>query len=138
MSLLVIQNLTKSFGADLLFQQANLRLEWRQKLGLVGRNGAGKTTLLRIRTGQQEPDSGAIQYMRGVRAGYLKQEDAVDPARTVLQEAEAAFAHVTAMEQRLREVEHEMAAAHDEGALDRIMEEYSILHDRFDAMGGYD
>ena len=138
MSLLVIQNLTKSFGSDVLFRQANLRLEWRQKLGLVGRNGAGKTTLLRLLTGQQEPDSGAIQYMRGVRAGYLKQEDAVDPARTVLQEAEAAFAHVTAMEQRLREVEHEMADARGEEELNRVMEEYSILHDRFDAMGGYD
>src|SRR5579872_755225 len=138
MSLLVIQNLTKSFGPDLLFRQANLRLEWRQKLGLVGRNGTGKTTLLRILTGQQEPDSGAVQFMRDVRAGYLKQEDSVDPARTVLQEAEAAFAHVTAMERRMREVEHEMAAAHDSPDLPRIMEEYSILHDRFDAMGGYD
>src|SRR5437588_4132874 len=137
MSLLVIQNLTKSFGPDILFQQANLRLEWRQKLGLVGRNGSGKTTLLRLLTGQQEPDSGAIQYMRGVRAGYLKQEDGVDPSRTVLQEAEAAFAHVTAMERRLREVEHEMADAHGD-ALQRVMDEYSILHDRFDAMGGYD
>ncbi len=138
MSLVVLQNLTKSFGSDVLFRQANLRLEWRAKLGLVGRNGAGKTTLLRLLTGQQEPDSGAIQYMKGVRAGYLKQEDAVDPSRTVLQEAEAAFAHVTAMEQRLREVEHEMAAATEDAELQRVMEEYSILHDRFDAMGGYD
>ena len=138
MSLVVIQNLTKSFGSDVLFRQAHLRLEWRQKLGLVGRNGAGKTTLLRLLTGQQEPDSGSIQFMRGVRAGYLKQEDAVDPTRTVLQEAEAAFAHVTAMEQRLRDVEHEMADARDDAELQRVMEEYSILHDRFDAMGGYD
>jgi ATP-binding cassette, subfamily F, member 3 len=138
MSLLSVQNLTKSFGADTLFRQAAFRLEWRQKLGLVGRNGAGKTTLLRLLTGQQEPDSGTIQFMRGVRTGYLKQEDAVDPARTVLQEAEAAFAHVMEMEARLREVEHEMAEAHDEQSLQRVMEEYSILHDRFDAMGGYD
>ncbi len=138
MSLLAVPNLTKSFGGDTLFRQASFRLEWRQKLGLVGRNGAGKTTLLRILTGQQEPDSGAVQYMRGVRAGYLKQEDAVDPNRTVLQEAEAAFAHVMEMEARLREVEHEMADAHDEVQLQRIMEEYSILHDRFEAMGGYD
>ena len=139
MSLLVVNNLTKSFGPDTLFRNVNLRLEWRQKLGLVGRNGAGKTTFLRLLTGQQEPDSGGVQYMRDVRAGYLKQEDAVDPARTVLQEAEAAFAHVTAMETRLREVEHEMAEAHDDAVeLQRIMEEYSILHDRFEAMGGYD
>src|SRR5947209_20214483 len=107
MSLLVIQNLTKSFGSDVLFRQANLRLEWRQKLALIGRNGAGKTTLLRLLTGQQEPDSGSIQYMRGVRTGYLKQEDAVDPDRTVLQEAEAGFAHDMETERRLRRVDAE-------------------------------
>jgi len=129
--------MTKSFGPDTLFRNVNFRLEWRQKLGLVGRNGAGKTTLLRILTGQQEPDSGMVQYMRGVRAGYLKQEDAVDPQRTVIQEAEEAFSHVMDMERRLREVEHEMADAHGDD-LERVMEEYSILHDRFEAMGGYD
>lgn len=138
MSLLSVNNVTKSFGPDTLFTGVSMRLEWRQKLGLVGRNGAGKTTFLRLLTGQQEPDSGMIHYERGIRAGYLKQEDAVDPTRTVLQEAEAAFAHVTAMETRLREIEHAMAEAKDDSELRRVMEEYSMLQDRFDAMGGYD
>src|ERR1051326_4904554 len=101
MSLLVVSGVEKSFGGDTLFSNVSFRLEWRQKLGLVGRNGAGKTTLLRLLTGQQEADRGLIQYERGIRAGYLKQEDAVDPEKTVLQEAEAAFSHVLAMERRL-------------------------------------
>src|SRR5579859_1437314 len=113
MSLLVVNNLEKSFGGDTIFTGVSFRLEWRQKLGLVGRNGSGKTTLLRILTGQQEADRGSVNYAPRVRAGYLKQEDAVDPTRTVLQEAEAAFAHVQEMERRLREVEHEMAVATD-------------------------
>jgi len=138
MSLLVVNNLQKSFAADMIFRDVSFRLEWRQKLGLVGRNGAGKTTLLRILTGQQEADKGNVQFSQGISSGYLKQEDAVDPSRTVLQEAEAAFAHVQAMEQRLRETEHEMAAAKDDTELGRVMGEYSLLHDRFDAMGGYD
>jgi ATP-binding cassette, subfamily F, member 3 len=137
-SLLVVNNLEKSFGPDTIFTGVSLKLEWRQKLGLVGRNGAGKTTLLRILTGQQEAEKGTINYAARIRAGYLKQEDAVNPDRTVLQEAEIAFAHVTEMEQRLREVEHEMAAAANDAELERVMEEYSMLHDRFDAMGGYD
>src|SRR5205085_10603039 len=116
----------------------SFRLAWRQKLGLVGRNGSGKTTLLRMLTRQQDPDGGSIHYPRGIRYGYLKQEDVVDPDRTVLQEAEIAFQHVLAMEQRLREVEHDMAAATTDAELERVMEEYSILHDRFEAMGGYD
>jgi len=137
MSLLVVTNLEKSFGGDTILSGVSFRLAWRQKLGLVGRNGSGKTTLLRLLTGQQAPDKGSIAYARGIRAGYLRQEDAVAPDKTVLQEAEAAFAHVLEMERRLREVEHEMAAA-TEKDLERVMEEYSILHDRFEAMGGYD
>ena len=138
MSLLSVNNLEKSFGPDLLFSGVSFKLEWRQKLGLVGRNGSGKTTLLRILTGQQEPEKGSVHFEKGVQAGYLKQEEAVDPMRTVLQEAEAAFAHIAEMEQRMREVEVEMAAATEPNALQRTMQEYALLHDRFDAMGGYD
>src|SRR5690349_4771176 len=108
MSLLVVNNLDKSFGGDTIFKDVTFRLEWRQKLGLVGRNGSGKTTLLRILIGQQEADKGSITYWPGVRYGYLKQETPVDPNRTVLQEAEDAFAHVLGMETRLRDLEHEM------------------------------
>src|SRR5579884_1519161 len=137
MSLLVVNNLEKSFEGETLLAGIGLRLEWRQKLGLVGRNGTGKTTLLRMLTGQVEPDRGTINYAPGIRLGYLRQEEVVDPNRTVLQEAEAAFAPVLAMEQRLRDVEHEMADAKGE-ALERVMAEYALLHDRFEAMGGYD
>ena len=138
MSLLSVNNLEKSFGPDLLFSGVSFKLEWRQKLGLVGRNGAGKTTLLRILTGQQEAGKGSVHFEKGVQSGYLKQEEAVDPSRTVLQEAEAAFAHITEMEQRMREVEVAMAEATEENDLQRAMQEYALLHDRFDAMGGYD
>ena len=138
MSLLVVNNLEKSFGPDTLFQGVSFRLEWRQKLGLVGRNGTGKTTLLRILTGQQEAEKGSVHYDREIRAGYLKQEHGLDPDKTVLQEAEAAFEHVLSMERRLREVEHDMASATDDAELERVMDEYSRLHDRFEAMGGYD
>ena len=137
MSLLVVNNLGKDFPPETILNNINLKLEWRQKLGLVGRNGAGKTTLLRILTGQMEAERGSVNYERGVRFGYLKQEDSVDPNRTVLQEAEIAFAHVMQMESRMREVEIEMGAAHGE-ELDRVMQEYGLLRDRFEAMGGYD
>ena len=138
MSLLVVNNLVRHFGADMILSGVNFKLEWRQKVGLIGRNGTGKTTLLRLLTGQQEPDKGTISFSKGIRAGYLKQEDAVNPENTVLREAELAFAHVLEMEARLREVEHEMAAASGTPDLESVMEEYSVLHDRFDAMGGYD
>ena len=138
MSLLVVNNLEKHFGPDMIFTGVNFKLEWRQRLGLVGRNGTGKTTLLRILTGQQEPDRGTVNYLKGLRFGYLRQEDAVNPENSVLREAELAFSNVTEMETRLRDLEHKMAAASDTPDLGQVMEEYGILHDRFEAMGGYD
>ncbi len=137
MSLLFVNGLSKHFGGDTILTDVGFRLEWRQKLGLIGRNGTGKTTLLRILTGQMEADSGAIQYEKGIRTGYLKQEEAVNPDSTVLREAELAFAPVLAMERRLREIEIAMADATEE-ELPAVLEEYNLFHDRFDAMGGYD
>src|SRR5882757_6825402 len=117
MSLLVVNNVHKSFGPDTILDSIGFRLNWGQKLGLVGRNGAGKTTLLRILTGQLEPDRGVVQYMKGVRFGYLRQEQMVEHGWTVLEEAQDAFAPVLAMETRLRELEHAMADAKGETAL---------------------
>ena len=77
--LLSVNNISKSFGPDTILDSVSFRLEWGQKLGFVGRNGAGKTTLLRILTNQMEPDKGTVNYLRGVRFGYLRQEQGVDP-----------------------------------------------------------
>jgi ATP-binding cassette, subfamily F, member 3 len=141
MSLLTVNNIEKSFGPDTILSDVVFRLEWGQKLGLVGRNGSGKTTLLRILTGQMEPDRGTVNYWPGIRFGYLRQEQMVEHGWTVYQEAEDAFAPVLAMEKRLRELEHAMAEAthtSDEVALKSVMDEYGLLHDRFEAMGGYE
>ncbi|MDE2127766.1 MAG: ABC-F family ATP-binding cassette domain-containing protein [Armatimonadetes bacterium] len=137
MSLLVVQGIEKSFGADTVLHGLNLRLEWRQKLGLIGRNGTGKTTLLRILAGQMAPDTGTIQYAHGIQFGYLRQEAAVDSENTVLQEAEAAFAHVREMERRMHEAERQLAdLTGEEQAV--VLEEYGLLCERFDQMGGYE
>jgi len=143
MSLLVVSNIHKSFGGDTILSGVSFRLAWGQKMGLVGRNGCGKTTLLRILSGQMEPDrgpdmKGSVVYARGVRFGYLRQEQMVEHGWTVYQEAEDAFAPVLAMEQRLRELEHAMAEAKDEAALHEVMDEYGLMRDRFEAMGGYE
>lgn len=137
MSLLFVNGLEKHFGGDTILSGIGFRLDWRQKLGLIGRNGTGKTTLLRILTGQMEEDAGIVQFEKGIRVGYLKQEEAVDPNSTILKEAELAFAPVLAMEQRLRELEVQMAQA-TENELAEVMGEYNLYHDRFEAMGGYD
>lgn len=137
MSVLVAQNLEKSFGALTVLAGVSMRLEWRQRVGLVGPNGAGKTTLLQVLAGRLDPDRGKVSLARGVRIELLQQEQTVDPKQTVWAEAEAALASFVALEARMRSCEHEMASAIG-GDLEAIMAEYAALRDRHDAMGGHD
>ena len=88
--LLDIQNLTKSFGAHLLFENISFSVAERQKVGLVARNGTGKSTLLSILTGIEGYDSGEIIFRRDLRVGYLEQTPKFNLGDTVL---EACFNH---------------------------------------------
>ena len=135
--LLSCNGIDKAFGPDVILSGVSFRLDWRQKVGLVGRNGTGKTTLLRILTGQMEADRGSVNYARGVRFGYLRQEQMVEHGWTVREEAVDAFAPVLEKERRLRELEHLMAEHHGD-ELQSVMDEYGLRRDRFEAMGGYE
>ncbi len=68
-----ITNLSKAFGAQVVFDSVSLAINRRERVGLVGRNGHGKTTLFRILMGQEEADSGDIQLPKNYRLGYLTQ-----------------------------------------------------------------
>lgn len=85
-----IQNLTKSFGAHVLFQDISFSVAEGQKIGLVAKNGTGKSTLLSILTGREGYDSGNIIFRRELKIGYLKQSPKFDPDDTVL---DACFNH---------------------------------------------
>jgi len=69
-----VDNLSKSFGSSILFQNVSFKINRRERVGLVGRNGHGKTTLFRILSGQEEADSGHIAIPKNYRIGYVKQE----------------------------------------------------------------
>ena len=83
---LVISDLSMGFGRRQLFADVNLHLRFGDRAALIGANGSGKTTLLRCITGQLEPWSGEIKLGRGVRMGYMAQEqETLDPAATPLE-----------------------------------------------------
>ena len=80
-----IENLSKSYGRQALFENATFKLAERERVGLVGRNGHGKTTIFRIITGEEHADEGAVVIPRGYRIGYVRQHlDFTEP--TVLRE----------------------------------------------------
>jgi len=69
-----IENLTKSYDGQVLFDGISFKLNPKEKIGIVGRNGHGKTTLFRLITGQEHPDLGKIVVPNHYRIGYVRQE----------------------------------------------------------------
>ena len=85
-----VQNLTKSFGAQVLFKNISFSIAEGQHVGLVAQNGTGKSTLLSILTGKEGYDSGSIIYRNDLRVGMLEQSPHFDPEESVL---DACFNH---------------------------------------------
>ncbi len=85
-----VQNLTKSFGAQVLFQDINFSVGEGQKVGLIAQNGTGKSTLLEIIAGHEGYDSGAIIFRNDIRLSYLNQSPKFDPDESVI---DACFNH---------------------------------------------
>ena len=136
MIVLTVTGLKKSFGIEKVLEDINLTLSQGERMGLVGVNGSGKTTLLRILSGQLSPDSGSLAMQKGMVIGYLEQSYEPKEGNTVYDELMDIFAPLIQVEQRLRQIEQEMAEA-DEQALIKLGHEYSKLHDRFEAEDGY-
>ncbi len=71
--MLRIDNIDKSYGAQILFDKASLQVQAHERIGLVGRNGSGKSTLFRMILGEVEPDAGSIIVPNGYRIGHVEQ-----------------------------------------------------------------
>ncbi|HTD14688.1 MAG TPA: ATP-binding cassette domain-containing protein [Chthoniobacterales bacterium] len=83
--MLTISQVTKSFGADVLFEEISLQVNRGDRLGLIGANGSGKSTLFSLILGRDDPDQGTIQLQKNARMGFLPQENAPVGEETVLQ-----------------------------------------------------
>ncbi len=131
--LLSVNGVSKSFGVDTILEDISFRVDRRDRIALVGRNGCGKTTLLRLLMELEEPDSGTIQFARGIRVSALKQEAQVSKGKTVLQEAEMARSEQLALKQRLLFLEQRL----EDEPTDEELEEYATLHEHFLELEGY-
>lgn len=81
--LISCKSVTKSFGAQTLFQNINLMIDGGDKIGVIGPNGSGKSTLLKIICGLEEADSGQVIRQKFVRLSYLAQDDVFDETKSV-------------------------------------------------------
>ena len=130
--LLLATGVRKEFANEVILEGAELRLDRRERVALIGRNGAGKSTFVKILTGDLQPDAGSVQWARGAKIGYLSQNSTLPLDKTVYQVAEQARQHLVEIEKRLTELE----AILENSPSDEDLEEYAMLRDHFDSEGG--
>ncbi|CAM3565268.1 ABC-F family ATP-binding cassette domain-containing protein [Zobellia roscoffensis] len=85
MNLLTVENISKSYGERVLFSDLSFGINKGQKIALIAKNGTGKTSILNIMSGLDSPDSGQVNYRKGIRVSFLDQEPDFNPDLTVEQ-----------------------------------------------------
>ena len=140
MSIAVITELTKSYGAELILQGVSFRVDARDRIGLVGPNGAGKSTLLNLLAGRLEPDGGEIAYAQGTIVGYLPQVAEFQPHHTLYEEMLASLEYIHSWEREMADLATSMGEPDvlaDGDRYNAILERYADLQTRFEHAGGY-
>src|SRR5712671_83100 len=126
--MLTITEMSKAFGARVLFEDASLQVNRGDRIGLVGPNGAGKSTLFALVLGHDSPDTGDVSLEHHATIGHLPQETAPAGDETVLELAVAITPEVAELQRRLKAFE----AGHDAESHD-----YHDVQARYDELGGY-
>jgi ATP-binding cassette subfamily F protein 3 len=135
--LLRLEHLIKDYGGQRVLDGATLVLKPGDRAALVGPNGAGKSTLLKIVAGLLEPDGGKVFVPAGAVLGYLPQDAAVEPGRTLHDEVLSAVEDLLALEQEMRDLEHEIQAQAGQPQIDDLVHRHAALHETFEHRGGY-
>ena len=129
-------NLKKSYGADIIFDNVSFDLKEGEVVGLLGRNGTGKSTLLKILKGLETPDSGNIQFFKKCSMGYLEQIPEY-PNMTVQDVLYLPFEKVMSIEKDMRAIEGLLATSLNENDMNKLLEKYGRLQEAFDKNNGY-
>ncbi len=136
--MLSIEKLGVEFSATPLFLDASFVVNPKDRIALVGKNGAGKSTMLKIIAGLQQPTYGQVARQKDITIGYLPQVMVLSDSRTVMEEAETAFAHIAEMQQHLDSLNDEINSRTDyeSESYMQLIERFTHDSERFNLLGG--
>ena len=138
--MLNVHQLSIRFQGEDLFQNVSFRLQYGNRIGLIGKNGAGKSTLLKIIAGELEYNSGQISFeKKDLNIGFLKQDIDFDYGRTILEEAFEAFSEIKDLERQLEEINVQLAKRTDyeSQAYHDLMVDLNEVQHQYEILGGY-
>ena len=134
--ILSCNNISKSFGPDIIIKSCSFNIEDHEKAAIVGINGAGKSTLLKIITGEEPADTGIVTLAKDKTLGYLAQQQDLQSDRSIYDELLSVKQYILDMESELRRIEAAMnSASGDE--LEALMNRYTNLNHEFEMNNGY-
>ena len=134
--ILSCNNISKSFGTDVIIKSCSFNIEDHEKAAIGGINGAGKSTLLKIITGIEPADTGLVTLAKDKTLGYLAQQQNLGSDNTIYDELLSVKQYILDMEKELRSIEKRMNTA-DGDELENLMKKYSDLNHRFEMENGY-
>lgn len=132
-----INNLTKYYGATMIFQDISFEIQTGERIGLIGQNGCGKTTLMKILMGNEDYQGGAISFRKDIKAGYLNQLPVFEEGTTAMDVLQMAFDDLTTIRAHMDELEQQMECLEGE-ELDKAVLVYSRLLEQYEHRGGYE
>jgi len=134
MSLILANNLSRSFGPDDIFEGISLAIPRGARIAIVGPNGVGKTTLLRILIGVDFPNSGSVNRANNLSIGYLPQEATLIKDGSLWEHCLEVFEGLRALQAELEDC---MAAMSDPETEGDAVTRYGVLEEKFEQLGGY-
>ena len=134
--ILSVNNITKSFGTDVILSEVSFHIEAGQKAAIVGINGAGKSTLLKIITGELAPDSGTVSIQKDATIGILTQTQNLTDENSIYDEVLSVKADILALEENIRRTEHSLKNLEGE-ELEQALNRYSRMNAEFENANGY-
>ncbi|HZX61590.1 MAG TPA: ABC-F family ATP-binding cassette domain-containing protein [Bacteroidales bacterium] len=126
-SLLQVENLSRSYGEKVLFQDISFVINQHQKVALIARNGTGKSTLMNIIAGLEPSDGGSVKFFNDVSIGYLKQDPELNEFNTVFDEV---YESSNEIHRTIRDYEKAILG-HDKKEIQKAIE-------RMDAVDGWE
>lgn len=138
MTICSVNNVKKSFGGNIIFENISLEIKNGERIGLVGRNGSGKTTIFQLLTGIEGLDAGAIHVKKGTRIGHVAQIPKFNNEMNVYDVLSSAFKKEKELEIEMHALEKNMAEEQESSALQKLMERYGVIQERYAFLGGYE
>lgn len=131
--LLQVNNATKDFGGETLFENIHLEIKNKEKVAIIGRNGCGKSTLLKCISGDLELDKGNIVKGGNITIGSLSQKAFMDETLTVQQEFDKVYQHILDIKAKLDILAEKLSVNYSE----ELLNEYASLNELFESYNGY-